>query len=178
MKTANSFMATLSVSFGFEAPHWSLIAILLREQKTSRGILKEYSNEPHAPPLFPVARDVHHVAVGVEDFERLRRQYSRVDRVAFLHHGRLVHAGVTRDLLESAQRAEIAARGVATESFPDATSADGLVRFSVPTARQRAAIERVWALGGEVVSVNPVRRSLEEIFVELTAATNTSRPPS
>jgi len=26
----------------------------------------------------------------------------------------------------------------------------------------------VWAAGGEIVSVNPARRSLEEIFVELT----------
>jgi hypothetical protein len=33
---------------------------------------------------------------------------------------------------------------------------------------QRDAIERVWAAGGEVVSVNPDRRSLEELFLELT----------
>jgi len=30
-------------------------------------------------------------------------------------------------------------------------------------------LEKVWNLGGEVVSVNPVRRSLEEIFLEVTA---------
>jgi len=27
----------------------------------------------------------------------------------------------------------------------------------------------VWNLGGEVISVNPLRRSLEEIFLEVTA---------
>ncbi len=40
--------------------------------------------------------------------------------------------------------------------------------FTVPAASQRDALERVWALGGEVLSVNPVRRTLEEVFVELT----------
>jgi len=43
-----------------------------------------------------------------------------------------------------------------------------IVRFSVPAADQRLALERVWSLGGEIVSVNPVRRSLEEVFLEVT----------
>jgi hypothetical protein len=29
-------------------------------------------------------------------------------------------------------------------------------------------VERVWAMGGEIVSINPVRCTLEEMFVELT----------
>jgi hypothetical protein len=35
-------------------------------------------------------------------------------------------------------------------------------------SQQKSALERVWHLGGEVVSVNPVRRSLEQIFLEVT----------
>ena len=42
------------------------------------------------------------------------------------------------------------------------------VVFTVPAASQREALERVWALGGEVLSVNPVRRTLEEVFVSWT----------
>jgi hypothetical protein len=34
---------------------------------------------------------------------------------------------------------------------------------------ERATLERIWALGGEVVSVNPRRRSLEDIFLEVTS---------
>jgi hypothetical protein len=42
------------------------------------------------------------------------------------------------------------------------------MEFAVSADAQREALERVWALGGEVISVNPVRRTLEEVFVELT----------
>jgi ABC-2 type transport system ATP-binding protein len=89
------------------------------------------------------------------------------DRVAFLVHGRLARMGRTAELLESSQRAAIVARGIAQDAFAGAAAADGLVSFEVASSAQRAAIERVWVLGGEVVRVNPVRRSLEEIFLEL-----------
>ncbi len=91
------------------------------------------------------------------------------DRVGILHRGRLQRLGRTADLLESGDQWEIWASGVPPESFPQAARVnDGLVRFSVGRDGQREAIERVWSLGGEVVRVNPVKRSLEEIFVELT----------
>jgi ABC-2 type transport system ATP-binding protein len=90
------------------------------------------------------------------------------DRVAILHRGRLVRLGHTADLLESRTQSEIAARGIDAGQFHGAICVDGLVRFTVRTAALRPEIERVWTLGGEVVSVNPVRRSLEEVFVELT----------
>ncbi len=38
-------------------------------------------------------------------------------------------------------------------------------------------IERIWAVGGEVVRVNPVRRTLEEIFIQLTALPVTTKKP-
>ena len=93
------------------------------------------------------------------------------DRVAVLNHGRLVRVGTTAELLESAEENEIVARGIGAESFAGAAASDGMVRFSVAATAQRSALERVWALGGEIVSVNPVRRSLEELFLEVTSPT-------
>jgi ABC-2 type transport system ATP-binding protein len=89
------------------------------------------------------------------------------DRVAILVRGRLVRLGKTSELLESSERAQIVARGVPPDAFAGAAANDGLVTFETAATAQRAAIERVWSLGGEVVRVKPARRSLEEMFVEL-----------
>ena len=89
------------------------------------------------------------------------------DRVAILFRGRVVKLGRTSELLESAERCEISARGITAGAFAGAVASNGLVRLTVSRAEQRAVIERVWALGGEVVQVNPQRRSLEEVFLEL-----------
>ncbi|HTE90932.1 MAG TPA: ABC transporter ATP-binding protein [Terriglobales bacterium] len=91
------------------------------------------------------------------------------DRVAVLHHGRLVRLGRTVDLLQSGEQTEIVARGIASNAFAGAVAQDGVVRFTVESSKQRVALENVWHLGGEVLSVNPVRRSLEDIFLEVTA---------
>ena len=32
---------------------------------------------------------------------------------------------------------------------------------------QRRTIEKIWLAGGEVIAVNPIRRTLEDLFVEL-----------
>jgi len=89
------------------------------------------------------------------------------DRVAILVRGRLVRLGKTSELLESSERAQIVARGIPQNAFEGAAANDGLVTFETTAGAQRAAIERVWSLGGEVVRVNPARRSLEQMFVEL-----------
>jgi ABC-2 type transport system ATP-binding protein len=91
------------------------------------------------------------------------------DRVAVLHRGKLVRLGRTSDLIHSAEQTEIAARGITATLFTGATCENGFVHIVVPSISHRAAIEKVWAVGGEVVSVNPVRRSLEQIFLEVTA---------
>ena len=89
------------------------------------------------------------------------------DRVAILHRGRLAKLGRTAELLQSPEQAEITARGIDAGKF-GGEAANGVVTLRVPASAQRATIERVWAAGGEIVSVNPARRSLEEMFVELT----------
>jgi hypothetical protein len=52
-------------------------------------------------------------------------------------------------------------------------ASNGVVRLALPASRQREVIERIWSSGGEVISVNPVRRSLEDIFLQVTS-TNAS----
>ena len=90
------------------------------------------------------------------------------DRVAILKKGRMVALGKTSELLQSGDKSIIVARGVPATAFPDATLENGVVRFAVPTVSQRSALEQVWSLGGQVISVNPEHRSLEEIFLQLT----------
>src|SRR6185369_220004 len=90
------------------------------------------------------------------------------DRVAILNTGRLVALGKTSELLQSGDKSIIVARGVPATAFPDATLENGVVRFALPTVSQRSALEQVWSLGGQVISVNPEHRSLEEIFLQLT----------
>jgi ABC-2 type transport system ATP-binding protein len=90
------------------------------------------------------------------------------DRVAILNKGRLVALGKTSELLQSGDKSIIVARGMPATAFPDATLENGVVRFAVPTVSQRSALEQVWSLGGQVISVNPEHRSLEEIFLQLT----------
>ena len=91
------------------------------------------------------------------------------DRVAVLHRGKLARLGRTADLLQAGEKTEIVVRAIAANQFDGAVARNGVVSFSVPSHTQRAALEKVWSLGGEVVSVNPLRRSLEQIFLEVTA---------
>lgn len=90
------------------------------------------------------------------------------DRVAILHRGRIRRLGRTAELLESRERLQVVARGVGLDAFEGATTTNGYVTFDVLASAQRAAIERVWSLGGEIVRLNPARRSLEQIFMEIT----------
>ena len=91
------------------------------------------------------------------------------DRVAILHRGRLARMGRTSELLESRDKLHVSARGIAVAAFAGAEAVDGLVRFTIARSQQRPVLEKIWALGGEVVSVYPERQSLERIFIELTS---------
>jgi ABC-2 type transport system ATP-binding protein len=91
------------------------------------------------------------------------------NRIAILHRGRLVRVGRTGELLESRQESEIVARGIDSAAFPAAVANGDGLHLVVPVQMLQATLERVWTCGGEVVRVNPVRRSLEDIFVELTS---------
>jgi len=91
------------------------------------------------------------------------------DRVAILNRGQVVRTGRLSDLLETGDRIAIVVRSVPAGLFPEATANGSWLQFTVARGQLREALERVWTAGGEVVSVTPLRRSLEDIFLELTA---------
>jgi ABC-2 type transport system ATP-binding protein len=91
------------------------------------------------------------------------------DRVAVLHRGKLMRMGKTSELLQAGEQLEIVARNIAISAFAGAVVRNGTVSFVVPANEQRAALGMVWQSGGSVVSVNPVRRSLEQMFIEVTS---------
>jgi ABC-2 type transport system ATP-binding protein len=91
------------------------------------------------------------------------------DRIGIVHRGRLVRIGTIADILESREEFEIVARNFSTNDFAGMAQEDGLMRFAVPAASQRQFIERVWSAGGEIVSVSPKKKSLEEVFLSLTS---------
>jgi ABC-2 type transport system ATP-binding protein len=99
------------------------------------------------------------------------------DRIGILHRGRLIRLGTIDELLEVRDRFEIRARNLTGELPEGAAAEGGMVCWTVPAATQRAAIERLWAAGGELISVTPARKTLEQLFLELTGdSTGTGGP--
>ena len=95
------------------------------------------------------------------------------DRIAFLNQGHLVHCGSLKEFQSASDQVEIELRGISVAEinriYPSAATAGrepaGL-RVTVPAQEQRRVIEAVWAAGGEIVSLAPVRRRLEDLFLE------------
>ena len=88
------------------------------------------------------------------------------DRIGIVIRGRVARVGTIKELLESQDRFVITARGIDALLFEGAQQ-NGYIRITVPALKQRATIEKIWLAGGEVVAVNPIRQTLEELFVEL-----------
>src|SRR5215471_4118733 len=88
------------------------------------------------------------------------------DRLAIVIKGRVARIGTVAELLEAQDRFVITARGIDALMF-DGTQQNGFIKITVPALRQRKTIEQIWLAGGEVLAVNPIRRTLEDLFVEL-----------
>jgi ABC-2 type transport system ATP-binding protein len=103
------------------------------------------------------------------------------DRIAFLNQGRLVRYGTLESLRETSDLIEAEVRGLSTpqavqlfprfledpnrlaeKTFPQTAA---LLRLTFPHTEQRPVLEAIWNAGGEVVSLAPRRRTLEELFV-------------
>lgn len=97
------------------------------------------------------------------------------DRIAILRKGRLVRLGTIPQLLEASDIFTIIARRLAPDHFPQAVIDNGFLTVQVSAADQRQTLEKIWSLGGEVVSVNPVRESLESMFLRLAGPTERER---
>lgn len=88
------------------------------------------------------------------------------DRLAIVVKGRIARIGTVAQLLETQERFVITARGIDALMF-EGSKQNGFIEITVPALNQRRTIEQIWLAGGEVVSVHPVRRTLEDLFVEL-----------
>jgi len=88
------------------------------------------------------------------------------DRLAIVIRGRVVRVGTLPELLEAQDRFVITARGIDALMFEGAQQ-NGYIKITVPALHQRSTIEKIWLAGGEVIAVHPIRRTLEDLFVEL-----------
>jgi ABC-2 type transport system ATP-binding protein len=90
------------------------------------------------------------------------------DRLAIVIKGRVARVGTLAELLESQDRFVITAKGIDALMF-EGSQQNGFIKITVPALTQRRTIEKIWLAGGEVIAVNPIRRTLEDLFVELTS---------
>jgi ABC-2 type transport system ATP-binding protein len=88
------------------------------------------------------------------------------DRIGIVVKGRMAQVGTVQELLEAQDRFVITARGIDALMFEGAQQ-NGFIKITVPALKQRSTIEQIWLAGGEVIAVNPIRRTLEDLFVEL-----------
>jgi ABC-2 type transport system ATP-binding protein len=88
------------------------------------------------------------------------------DRLAIVIKGRVARVGTLDELLESQDRFVITAKGIDAVMF-EGSQQNGFIRITVPALHQRRTIEKIWLAGGEVIAVNPIRRTLEDLFVDL-----------
>jgi ABC-2 type transport system ATP-binding protein len=90
------------------------------------------------------------------------------DRLAIVIKGRVARVGTLAELLESQDRFVITAKGIDALMF-EGSKQNGFIKITVPALTQRRTIEKIWLAGGEVIAVNPIRRTLEDLFVQLTS---------
>jgi ABC-2 type transport system ATP-binding protein len=96
------------------------------------------------------------------------------DRIVIVDRGRLIRAGRLDEILRPAGRIEIvvdqlpedAERAAAERGAEIGRDAHG-IRLQVEPARKREVIETLWAAGCDVIRVNPVKDSLEDVFLKL-----------
>jgi ABC-2 type transport system ATP-binding protein len=99
------------------------------------------------------------------------------DRIAIVIKGRVARVGTVSELLESQDRFVVTAKGIDAMMF-EGSQQNGYIKITVPALRQRSLIEQIWLAGGEVVAVNPIKRTLEDLFVELAHQNGTSAKQS
>ncbi len=90
------------------------------------------------------------------------------DRIAIVVKGNLMRLGRTTDLLHGSEQMRIVFRGILPEAVPGSMSVGGHVELLAQRKYLQPAVQQIWSAGGEVLSVNPVQRTLEELFLEVT----------
>jgi ABC-2 type transport system ATP-binding protein len=99
------------------------------------------------------------------------------DRVIFIDRGKILQSGRIEELLAVGDRAEIVVNQLPPEMEPwlaeiGASFDRGAqaVRIVAPTAHKREIAERIWAAGFDVVSITPLRSSLEDLYMRVVGA--------
>jgi ABC-2 type transport system ATP-binding protein len=96
------------------------------------------------------------------------------DRVIIIDRGRLVRAGVLQEMLAEGNRVEIIVDQL-PEALEQALKEQGAsvnreanrVRIAVDVSQKRSAVEMLWGGGCDVLSLTPMKSSLEEMFLKL-----------
>ena len=98
------------------------------------------------------------------------------DRVIIIDRGHMVRSGSMREMLAEENRVEIVVDRLPEELEP-AVKEQGAavereahrVRIAVDIAQKRAVAEMLWAGGCDVISLTPMKSSLEDTFLKLVA---------
>jgi ABC-2 type transport system ATP-binding protein len=95
------------------------------------------------------------------------------DRVVIIDRGRLVRAGPLKEMLVSNDRV-----GIVVDRLPDDVERMAVergaavergehgLRISIDAAHKRELAEMLWNAGCDVISLNPLKSSLEEVFLQ------------
>ena len=96
------------------------------------------------------------------------------DKVMIIDRGRLLKSGRMEELLAAGDRVEIFANDLPAEMEPELVGLGATmersehgVRIEIGTAHKRMVAEKLWAAGYNVVSLQPVRASLEELYMKV-----------
>ncbi len=96
------------------------------------------------------------------------------DRVVIIDRGRLVRAARLAELLEAGSRVEIIVNElpedlekIAVERGAQIERRPAGVRIVIDAAFKREIAEKLWNGGCDIVSMNPVKSTLQELFLKL-----------
>ena len=96
------------------------------------------------------------------------------DQAVIIDRGRVVRAGTMNTLLVTGDQVEIIANtlsedleAVLREWGATIEQNANDVRIVVPSGRKREVVERLWLAGSDVLRLNPVKSSLEDLYMKL-----------
>lgn len=192
-ETRNKRTADLLERVGLEERHWNKQLRKFSKGMLQRvGLAQSLVNDPEIvfmdepmSGLDPVGRrQVRELIAGLREEGKTIFMSSHIltdiealcDNVAILKAGKLSHVGALNELLETAagdSGFEITVKGATRETLSSSlkienanfdSKPNGLVVTVATEDEVRQVLEGVKTAGGRMVSVNPVKQSLEELF--------------
>jgi ABC-2 type transport system ATP-binding protein len=103
------------------------------------------------------------------------------DKAIIINGGRLVREGTIEDLLSPGGKVEIVADRVPPEIGPRLQQWGATIeqtqhgaKITVPLEHKRDLAELLWTAGADVVSLEPLKGSLEDVYMQLVGSGNPS----